>query len=79
MEQILKNTALFINILGMSRTSAVQQWDAEELKRALKWADYFQQVFCFLQLCFLVHVIFGGGYSGVGQSAPRYHGLSCFF
>jgi len=44
MEQILKNTALFVNILGTSRTSAVQQWDVQEFKRALKWADYFQQV-----------------------------------
>ena len=52
MEQILKNTALFINVMGMSRTSAVQQWDIEELKKAFKWADYFQQVFD----AFMLHV-----------------------
>ena len=31
--------------MGMSRTSAVQQWDIEELKKAFKWTEYFQQVF----------------------------------
>ena len=66
MEQILKNTALFVNILGTSRTSAVQQWDVQEFKRALKWADYFQQVFCFLQLHSFVDVMFSGGFSRGG-------------
>ena len=44
MEQVLENATLFINILGMSRTSSLQQWDFEELMRAFSWADYFQQV-----------------------------------
>ena len=47
MEQILKNSALFINVLGMSRTSSVQLWDADELKKAFKWAGYFEQVVWF--------------------------------
>ena len=54
MEQIIENATLFINVLGMSRTSAIQDWDIEELKRAVKWADYFQQVgpCCIEELCF---------------------------
>lgn len=45
MNDICKNTELFVNILGMSRTSAVQQWDHEAFQRAFKWANYFEQVY----------------------------------
>ncbi|XP_057313694.1 uncharacterized protein LOC130655007 [Hydractinia symbiolongicarpus] len=44
MNDIVKNTELFVNILGMSRTSAVQKWDREAFQRAFRWAHYFEQV-----------------------------------
>ena len=44
MNDIVKNTELFINILGMSRTSSVQKWDHEAFQRAFRWAHYFEQV-----------------------------------
>ena len=44
MNDIVKNTELFVNILGMSRTSEVQKWDHEAFQRAFRWAHYFEQV-----------------------------------
>ena len=44
MNEISKNTELFVNILGMSRTSAVQKWDHETFQRAFRWANFFEQV-----------------------------------
>lgn len=44
MNDIVKNTELFVNILSMSRTSAVQKWDHEAFQRAFRWAHYFEQV-----------------------------------
>ena len=44
MNDIVKNTELFINIMGMSRTSSVQKWDHEAFQRAFRWAHYFEQV-----------------------------------
>lgn len=41
---IVKNTELFINIMGMSRTSSVQKWDHEAFQRAFRWAHYFEQI-----------------------------------
>jgi len=45
MNDIVKNTELFVNILSMSRTSAVQKWDHEAFQRAFRWAHYFEQVY----------------------------------
>lgn len=45
MNEISKNTELFVNILGMSRTSAVQKWDHEAFQRAFRWANFFEQVY----------------------------------
>lgn len=44
MNNIQTNTALFVNILSMSRTSEVQKWDHEAFQRAFRWAHYFEQV-----------------------------------
>ena len=49
MNDISKNTELFVNILGMSRTSGVQKWDHEAFQRAFRWANFFEQVrYCIL-------------------------------
>ncbi|XP_066914138.1 uncharacterized protein [Clytia hemisphaerica] len=45
MNDIVKNTELFISIMGMSRTSSVQKWDHEAFQRAFRWAHYFEQVY----------------------------------
>ncbi|XP_065058766.1 uncharacterized protein LOC135686465 [Rhopilema esculentum] len=45
MEQVLKNTVSFIEVLGMSRTSHLQEWDTQALSRAFQWADYFENVY----------------------------------
>ena len=44
MNDILKNVEPFLNILGMSHSSVVQQWDQEAFNRAFKWAHFFEQV-----------------------------------
>ena len=44
MEEVLKNASSFIDVLGMSRSSMIRQWDAEALHRSFKWAAYFEQV-----------------------------------
>ncbi len=43
MDEVLKNAALFLDILRMSKTRMIQQWDAEAFQRAVKWARYFEQ------------------------------------
>lgn len=49
MNDISKNTELFVNILGMSRTSGVQKWDHEAFQRAFRWANFLEQVrYCIL-------------------------------
>ncbi|XP_002159683.3 uncharacterized protein LOC100210454 isoform X1 [Hydra vulgaris] len=45
MNDLNKNIELFVNILGMARTSTVEKWDKEAFLRAFKWAHYFEQVY----------------------------------
>ena len=44
MNEVLKNTHAFVNILCMARCEAVQQWDEDAFRRAHKWAKYFEEV-----------------------------------
>lgn len=44
MNEILKNTHIFVEVLRMARCNAVQQWDEEAFKKAQKWANYFEEV-----------------------------------
>ena len=50
MNSINKNIELFINILGMARTSTVLKWDKEALLRAFRWAQYFEQVMIYVNI-----------------------------
>jgi len=44
MNEILKNTHIFVEVLRMARCNAVQQWDEEAFQKAQKWANYFEEV-----------------------------------
>ena len=44
MNEILKNTHIFVEVLRMARCNAVQQWDEEAFQKAKKWANYFEEV-----------------------------------
>ena len=44
MNEILKNTHVFVDILSMARCDAVQQWDEGAFQKAYKWANYFEEV-----------------------------------
>ena len=44
MNEILKNTHVFVDVLCMSRCDAVRQWDEGAFQKAYKWANYFEEV-----------------------------------
>lgn len=44
MDEVIKNTHSFVDILCMARGEAVQRWDEDTFHRAFKWAQYFEQV-----------------------------------
>ena len=44
MNEILKNTHVFVDVLCMSRCDAVRQWDESAFQKAYKWANYFEEV-----------------------------------
>lgn len=44
MEEVVKNTHAFVDVLCMARGEAVQGWDEDTFQRAFKWAQYFEQV-----------------------------------
>ena len=44
MNEILKNTHVFVEVLSMARCDAVQQWDEAAFQKAYKWANYFEEV-----------------------------------
>lgn len=44
MDEVVKNTHAFIDILCMARGEAVQGWDEDTFHKAFKWAQYFEQV-----------------------------------
>ena len=44
MNEILKNTHIFVDVLCMSRCDAVRQWDEGAFQKAYKWANYFEEV-----------------------------------
>ncbi|CAH3018690.1 unnamed protein product [Porites evermanni] len=45
MNEILKNTHVFVDVLCMSRCDAVRQWDEGAFQKAYKWANYFEEVY----------------------------------
>ena len=44
MNEVFKNTHLFVEVLSMARCDAVQQWDESAFEKAYKWASYFEEV-----------------------------------
>ena len=44
MNEILKNTHIFVDVLSMARCDAVQQWDEGAFQKAYKWSNYFEEV-----------------------------------
>ena len=44
MNQVLKNTHIFVDVLGMARCDSVQEWDEAAFRKAYKWAHYFEEV-----------------------------------
>ncbi|KAK3696485.1 hypothetical protein QZH41_011795 [Actinostola sp. cb2023] len=46
MDEVVKNTHAFVDILCMARGQAVQSWGEETFHRAFKWAQYFEQPPC---------------------------------
>ena len=44
MNEILKNTHVFVDVLCMSRCDTVRQWDEGAFQKAYKWANYFEEV-----------------------------------
>ncbi|XP_071950478.1 uncharacterized protein [Antedon mediterranea] len=45
MNEIVKNAQSFVEILQNTRGSEVQCWDTKDLKTALDWAKYFEEVY----------------------------------
>ena len=43
MNEVLKNTHIFVDVLSMARCDAVQQWDETAFEKAYKWASYFEE------------------------------------
>ena len=43
MNEVLKNTHVFVDVLSMARCDAVQQWDESAFEKAYKWASYFEE------------------------------------
>ena len=43
MNEVLKNTHIFVDVLSMARCDAVQQWDESAFEKAYKWASYFEE------------------------------------
>ena len=43
MNEILKNTHIFVEVLSMARCSVVQQWNEDAFQKAFKWANYFEE------------------------------------
>lgn len=43
MNEIFKNTHVFVEVLSMARCDAVQQWDEGAFEKAYKWASYFEE------------------------------------
>ena len=43
MNEVLKNTHIFVDVLSMARCDAVQQWDESAFEKAYKWAGYFEE------------------------------------
>ena len=43
MNEVLKNTHVFVEVLSMARCDAVQQWDEGAFEKAYKWASYFEE------------------------------------
>ena len=43
MNEVLKNTHVFVDILSMARCDAVQQWDEAAFEKSYKWASYFEE------------------------------------
>lgn len=44
MNEVLKNTHTFVEVLKMAKCEAVERWDEAALHRAYKWAQYFEEV-----------------------------------
>jgi len=43
MNEVFKNTHVFVEVLSMARCDAVQQWDESAFEKAYKWASYFEE------------------------------------
>ena len=43
MNEVLRNTHVFVDVLSMARCDAVQQWDESAFEKAYKWASYFEE------------------------------------
>lgn len=43
MNEVLKNTHVFVDVLSMARCDGVQQWDESAFEKAFKWASYFEE------------------------------------
>ena len=52
MNEVFKNTHVFVEVLSMARCDAVQQWDESAFEKAYKWASYFEEVSYFEDLIF---------------------------
>ena len=52
MNEVFKNTHVFVEVLSMARCDAVQQWDESAFEKAYKWASYFEEVSCFEKVIF---------------------------
>lgn len=44
MNEVFKNTHVFVEVLSMARCDAVQHWDESAFEKAYKWASYFEEV-----------------------------------
>lgn len=49
MNEVLKNTHIFVDVLRMARSDEVKQWDESAFEKAFKWAGYFEEVYYKLQ------------------------------
>ena len=43
MNEVLKNTHVFVDVLRMARSDEVKQWDESAFEKAFKWAGYFEE------------------------------------
>lgn len=43
MNEVLKNTHVFVDVLNMARCDEVKQWDQSAFEKAFKWAGYFEE------------------------------------